>query len=201
MPRRSAAEALDTRARILDRAVEIAATDGLEGVTIGRLATDLGMSKAGVHGHFGSKEALQLAAFDVAVEQFKERVPARAAQAAGPGLGRLLHLCDAWIDYLEREGIAGGGCFLTAAALEFDNRPGPVRDAVADAADRWLAHLARLAADAVEAGDLPSETDPAQIAFELNGIAMAANQAIQLQRDPAAPDRARRAMHRTVGAP
>ncbi|GAA3045834.1 TetR/AcrR family transcriptional regulator [Streptomyces roseofulvus] len=159
------------------------------------------MSKAGVHGHFGSKEALQLAAFDVAVEQFRERVPARAAQAAGPGLGRLLHLCDAWVDYLEREGIAGGGCFLTAAALEFDNRPGPVRDAVADAADRWLTHLARLAAEAVEAGDLPSETDPAQIAFELNGIAMAANQAIQLQRDPAAPDRARRAMHRTVGAP
>ncbi|MFJ5708324.1 TetR family transcriptional regulator C-terminal domain-containing protein [Streptomyces sp. NPDC093105] len=113
----------------------------------------------------------------------------------------MLRLCDAWIDYLEHEGTAGGGCFLTAAALEFDNRPGPVRDAIADTADRWLAHIGRLAADAVEAGDLPSDTDPAQIAFELNGIAMAANQAVQLQRDPAAPQRARRAMHRTIGAP
>ncbi|MFE6222444.1 TetR/AcrR family transcriptional regulator [Streptomyces sp. NPDC057854] len=201
MPRRSAADALDTRARILDRAVAIAATDGLEGVTIGRLATDLGMSKAGVHGHFGSKEALQLAAFDVAVEQFKELVPARAARAAGPGAARLLHLCDAWVDYLERDGIAGGGCFLTAAALEFDNRPGPVRDAIAHTADHWRSHLTRLAEDAVAAGDLPPDTDPAQIAFELNGIAMAANQAIQLQHDTTAPDRARRAMRRTLGTP
>ncbi|MFI9298871.1 TetR family transcriptional regulator C-terminal domain-containing protein [Kitasatospora aureofaciens] len=198
MPRRSAAEARDTRARILDRAVVIAARDGLEGVTIGRLADDLEMSKAGVYGHFGSKEALQLATFDAAVEQFRQLVPARVPRTA-TGIERLRHLCDAWIDYLEHGGIAEGGCFLTAAATEFDGRPGPVRDAVAQAAGRWLAYLEHLAAAAVETGDLPPDTDPAQIAFELNGIAMSANQAIQLQRDDAAPQRARRAMHRAAG--
>ncbi|MEV0186468.1 TetR/AcrR family transcriptional regulator [Streptomyces sp. NPDC050625] len=200
MPRRSAADASDTRERILHCAVAIAARDGLEGVTIGRLADDLGMSKAGVYGHFGSKEALQLATFGLAVEQFQELVPARAA-GTGTGIERLRRLCAAWIDYLEQGGIAGGGCFLAAAAMEFDNRPGPVRDAVARAADDWLAHLERLAAAAVEAGDLPSDTDPAQLAFELNGIALATNQAIQLQGDTAAPQRARRAMNRAAGAP
>ncbi|MEV0090819.1 TetR/AcrR family transcriptional regulator [Streptomyces sp. NPDC050738] len=198
MPRRSAAEARETRARILRRAVELAALDGLEGVTIGRLADDLSMSKAGVYGHFGSKEALQLATFALAIEQFQELVTSKA-DGTTAGVERLRRLCDAWVDYLAAGGIAEGGCFLTAAATEFDNRPGPVRDAVAQAGERWLSYLGHLAAAAVEAGELPSDTDPAQIAFELNGIAMSANQAIQLQRDTSAPRRARRAMHRTVG--
>ncbi|MFG6198534.1 TetR/AcrR family transcriptional regulator [Nonomuraea sp. JJY05] len=191
-PRRSVAEALGTRAAILERSVAIASAEGLEGLTIGRLAGELGMSKSGVLGHFGSKETLQLAVLDRAGEIFRAEVwePARPA---APGLTRLRVLCEAWISYLER-GVFPGGCFFVAAAHEFDGRPGPVRDAVETRFDAWRGRLRKEAGRAVDAGELPAGTDPDQLAFELLGAVMALNHALQLHHDPAAPSRARHAI-------
>jgi AcrR family transcriptional regulator len=192
MPRRTAAHARNTRDAIVGRAVDVASLEGLEGITIGRLATDLRMSKAGVIGHFGSKEALQLAALDAASEVFLREVWERAAEAR-PGRERLETICDAWVDYLAR-GTFPGGCFLTAASTEFDGREGPVRDAVSETLALWNRVLEREAATAIADGDLPRETDPADVAFAILGAALALNQAVQLHRDANASDRARRLM-------
>jgi AcrR family transcriptional regulator len=195
-PRRSAAAALETRQAILDRAVDVASCEGLEGTTIGRLAEDLSMSKAGVIGHFGSKQALQLAALEEANAIFVERVWRPAADAE-PGLSRLLAICEAWTAYL-RGNCFAGGCFLTGTAAEFDARPGPVRDAIAHSLRRWAKVLANEARAAVEAGDL--DADPEQVAFEIGALAAAANQAIQLHDDLTGADRALNGMRRVLGA-
>ncbi|WP_188194264.1 TetR/AcrR family transcriptional regulator [Nonomuraea sp. SYSU D8015] len=196
-PRRSVAEALGTRSAILDRSVAIASAEGLEGLTIGRLALELGMSKSGVLGHFGSKEALQLAALNRAEEVFRAEVWA-PAQPAAPGLARLRALCEAWISYLER-GVFPGGCFFVAAAHEFDGREGPVRDAVEAMFAAWRGRLRKEARRAVEAGELPAGTDAEQLAFELLGLVMALNHALQLHRDPEAVTLARRAVRARLG--
>ena len=170
--------------------------DGLEGLTIGRLAGEIGMSKSGLIRHFGSKEGLQLAALDAAVDLFRREIWDRAA-GEPPGLARLRALCEAWISYLERD-LLPGGCFLTAAATEFDGRGGPVREATRRAWARWLRVLEGEARTAIEAGELPRDRDPAQIAFELNGIGMALNNALQLHEDRAGVERARRAFARVL---
>ncbi|WP_248962914.1 TetR/AcrR family transcriptional regulator [Sphaerisporangium perillae] len=199
-PRKSAVETVATRTRIIECALAMASAEGLEGLTIGRLATDLGMSKAGVIGHFGTKEALQLATLDAAVEAFRLRVPARAV-GAKPGVQRLAAVFGEWIDYMQ-DGKAPGGCFVTSVATEFDGRPGPIRDAVLAALSSWSAYVIGEIRAAVDAGELPPETDADQLAFELHGVVLAADQAIQLHHDPAAPTRARRAITRllTTGA-
>ncbi|MFI1972166.1 TetR/AcrR family transcriptional regulator [Streptomyces cinnamoneus] len=197
-PRKSATEARRTRERIIERSVAIASVEGLEGLTIGRLATDLGMSKAGVLGHFGTKETLQLAALEGASAVFSRAVWEPAADAA-PGLTRLRAVCEAWITYLERErGAFPGGCFFTTAAVEFDARGGPVRDAVARRYTIWRRRLVHELRLAVETGELPPGTDPEQTAFELIGLYMGLNQAIQLFADPTAADRTRRALARLL---
>ena len=195
-PRRTAAQAAGTRTAIVERAVELGSVEGLEGVTIGRLADDVGMSKSGLIRHFGSKQGLQLAALDAAIEIFTAEVWERAA-GASPGLERLWAICIAWISYLERD-VLPGGCFLTAAASEFDGRAGPVGEATRAAWARWLRVLESEARTATAAGELPRNTDPAQVAFELNAIAMGLNNALQLHRDPAAPGHARRAVERVL---
>jgi len=196
-PRRSAVEARQTRAAILDRAVDVASIEGLEGLTTGRLAKHLRMSKAGVFGHFGTKEALQLAALSQAIEVFRRTVWQPAADLQ-PGLPRLAAICDSWIAYLTGNTFPGG-CFLTAASCEFDGRPGPVRDAIAGALARWQRRLEHEAATAIDEGDLPTEANPAQVAFELNAVAMGVNQSLQLHRDTATPYLARSAMRRILG--
>jgi AcrR family transcriptional regulator len=195
-PRRSLAEARETRASIVERAVEVSSVEGLEGLTLGRLAADLRMSKSGVIGHFGTKEALQLTALEAAIEVFRREVWDRTADAQ-PGLPRLLAICDAWISYLERE-VFPGGCFLTAAACEFDGRGGPVRDAIARALSRWYRALESEIRVAIDAGDLSPDSDPEAIAQQLNALAMGANQALQLFGDRAAARNARRAMRATL---
>jgi AcrR family transcriptional regulator len=196
-PRKSVAEAAATRARILDRALALAVVDGLEGTSIGRLAADLGMSKAGVIGHFGTKEALQLAVVAEAADRFLQRVPARAVGARA-GTERLAVAFGAWIETMAGPDAATG-CFLTAVASEFDGRPGPVRDAVRDQLGRWADYVAAELRTAVEAGELPADTDVDQLVFELDGVVLAARQAIQITADPAGPDRARRALARLLG--
>jgi AcrR family transcriptional regulator len=197
MARRTAAEARDTRARIVRRALRIASTDGLEGVTIGRLADSLELSKSGVLNHFRTKELLQLAVLEVASEDFRREVWEPASEEK-PGLKRLLAIEDRWIALIGGDAWPGG-CFWTAAAAELDGRPGPVRDALTEALDRFDKAMLREVRNAVEAGDLPAGTDPDQIVFELRGVVMAANQQLQLNGDARAAQRAHAAVRRILG--
>ncbi|MEX2196307.1 MAG: TetR/AcrR family transcriptional regulator [Thermoleophilaceae bacterium] len=199
MPRRSATQVAGSRAATLDRAVRVASRSGLEGLTIGRLAGDLGMSKSGLIGRFGNKEELQLATLGRAVDVFTREVWLSAEQQPS-GRARLLALCDAWLDLFRRE-VFPGGCFLTTASVEFDGRPGPVRDAIAATMRRWLALLERELQVAADAGEIAPDVDPADAAFELNALASGASTAFQLHGDPKALGRARRAMHRVLTAP
>jgi AcrR family transcriptional regulator len=197
VPRKSAAEARATRSRIIDRAVDIASLDGLEGVTIGRLAEDLQMSKAGVIGHFRTKEGLQLAAVERAADIFRREVW-DAAAAKPEGLPRLVALCDAWVTYAT-DGTFPGGCFFTAAVAEFDGRAGPVRDSIERYEALWFGAIQDQVRIAIDAGDLPRDTDPDQVSFELRAIEAGLNQRFQLHRDASAPGRARVAMRRVLG--
>ncbi|HWS54450.1 MAG TPA: TetR/AcrR family transcriptional regulator [Pyrinomonadaceae bacterium] len=181
-----------TRQAILEVAVDLASAEGLEGLTIGRLAAALSMSKSGLFAHFGSKEELQLATVEAAREVFIREV-ARPAFEAERGLARLWRLCDVWLAYVEGE-VFRGGCFFSAAAAEFDGRPGPVRDRVAEIMREWMAGLRRAVAEAQEAGQFDAAADPAQLAFELNALGMGANWAFQLYGDKQAFTHARAAM-------
>jgi AcrR family transcriptional regulator len=180
-----------TRRAILGRAADIASVEGLDGLTIGRLANELRASKSGVFAHFGSKEELQLATLAAATRTFTERVVAPAL-AEPPGLGRVWRLCEAWLDYAEQR-VFPGGCFFFSAAAEFDARPGRVRDAVAAARRRWLDLHEATIAEAVDRGELAG-VDPAQLAYELDALAMAANLGCLLHDDATAYARARTAI-------
>jgi AcrR family transcriptional regulator len=197
MPRRSNAEAAQTRAAIVERAVETASIEGLDGVTIGRLADDLRMSKAGVIGHFGSKTELQRAALRQAQEIFVEQVW-MPAHDKPPGIARLVAIGDAWVEHITHSPFPGG-CFMCTVSTEWDAREGELHDEVKDGWERWRARLRKEAARARDDGDLPPGTDPELIAFELLAIAMGLNQSIQLLDDRRAPARARAAIRRILG--
>ena len=176
--------------------MDVASKEGLEGLTIGRLAGDLDMSKAGLIGHFGSKERLQLAALEAAIETFRREVW-EPAEDREPGLVRLRALCAAWVTYVERP-VFPGGCFFAAAATEFDDRGGPVREELTSEARRWRRVLEREIRTAMDAGDLAPDTDPAQLAMDLNGVILVLNNDLMLLRDRKAPARARRAIRRLL---
>jgi AcrR family transcriptional regulator len=196
-PRATAADAARTRAAILDRAVLRASVEGFEAVSIGTLATDLGMSKAGVIGPFGTKTELQLATLDRGAELFRREVWDPAAELPA-GRVRLRAVIARWHAYLALCPLPGG-CLMTTAMVEWDTRPGPVRDAVAAFQRRWLRTLAADGDVAIRAGELPAEPGPEQLAFELNGISLSLNLALRLWEDPAASDRARAAAERLLG--
>jgi len=155
------------------------------------------MSKSGLVGRFGSKQQLQLAALEQAAAIFRDAVY-EPALAQPPGLPRLAAICDAWLGYL-RDPPFPGGCFLTTASVEFDARPGVINQAVKRVMEQWLGALERDARVAIEAGDLPPDTDPKDIAFTLNALAIGANCDFQLRRDPRTLARARRAMADVLG--
>lgn len=199
MPRRALADVDADRALTLRAAVDVASVVGLEGLTLGRLAEQLGMSKSGLAGRFESKEQLQLATLELASEMFRAAVYEPAAEQP-PGRVRLLAICDHWISYLG-EPCFPGGCFLTSASVEFDAREGAVRDAVAAAMRRWLRVLRNEATAAVAAGELPADADPAEIAFALNALAVGTNCDYQLHGDPRALRRGRRSMAAVLAPP
>jgi AcrR family transcriptional regulator len=178
-----------TRGAILDRAVDLASTEGLEGLTIGRLATDLEMSKSGLFGHFGSKEELQLAAIEEASKRFIQEV-IEPTIAEAEGIPRLRALARSYIDYLEH-GVFAGGCFFAAASIEFDDRPGVVGDRVRDAVGAWMGYLETQARAA-------GAHDPKLLAFEFHALAQGANSAFRLFGDPRAFARARKAIESVV---
>jgi AcrR family transcriptional regulator len=190
-PRRSVAEARHTRDTIITKAIDIASLDGLEGVTIGRLAGELKMSKSGVLGHFGTKQTLQLAAIRSVIARFQQHV-IEPALSREPGLERLLALCDNWFDYVTDTGLPGG-CLMTAAALEYDGRAGDVRDEVAEAWADWDDLLRR------ELRRVPGDFDVDQAVFEIVAFGPAVNRAVQLFGDRTAAERAKRAARRVIG--
>src|SRR5271154_6630866 len=142
---------LKTRRAILRKAVNIASLEGLEGLTIGKLATTLRISKSGLFAHFGSKEDLQCAVVEEAREIFVKKVVLPAYKFEG--LRRLRALCGNWLGYAEKK-VFPGGCFFSAASLEFDDRPGRVRDEIVECMKRWLGTLELAARDAQAAGEI-----------------------------------------------
>jgi AcrR family transcriptional regulator len=199
MPRRSAHQVAGSRAQTLAVAVDLASVVGLEGLTIGRLADELAMSKSGLVGRFGSKEELQLATLDLAADTF-ERIVYRPARKRPRGLPRLEAICDAWIKYLRRPPFAGG-CFLTTASVEFDARTGPIHEAIKELMRQWLGVLEREAAIAITNAELRETLDPKDIAFTLNALAVGANCDYQLHRNARSLTRARRAMAAVLAGP
>ena len=185
-----------TRAAILAEAARLATVDGLDGLSIGGLATAIGMSKSGLYAHFGSKEDLQLATIASARETFVAEVFVPALDAR-QGIRRLHAACDAFLSHIERR-VFPGGCFFAGAAADVGTRPGVVRDAVAAQQRDWTELLERLAGKAMDLGELAPGDDPAQLAFELNAVLVSASSTFILQGDPTVFERARAAVRRRV---
>jgi AcrR family transcriptional regulator len=193
-----------TKQRIVSRALQLASSDGLEALTIGRLADDLGMSKAGIYGHFGSKQALQLDTVKLARELFRTDVIS-PSEAAEDGLPRLWALCTTYLSCITEVGRPGGEFWVTVAH-EYDSRSGPVRDAIETAMSGWMQRLEDLVSAAVKLAQL-APCDPAQVAFEVEALLVAGGHQYRLYRDPKAPARAKTAIRqrleelRTPGSP
>jgi AcrR family transcriptional regulator len=191
--RKPRADGLRSRHTILDAAARLATVEGLEGLSIGRLADHIGMSKSGLYAHFGSKEELQLATVETAGQIFRDDV-IRPTEGIEAPIVRLEALCESFLSHLERR-VFPGGCFFVSAAAELDTHPGPVKEQVAAFLRDWLATLEDLAARAREDGDLAETEDPAQLAFELDAYLLMANMAYILHNDPQTLERARGAVH------
>lgn len=187
-----------TRERILDWAFRSASRRGLEGLSIGNLASELGLSKSGLFAHFGSKEELQLAVLEAARERFVETV-VRPALAARRGEARMRKWFESWLRWTSDPTVPGG-CIFMVAAVEFDDREGRPRELLVESQRALLDAVARSAAHAVEAGDFREDLDPDQFAFELLGIMLAYHQEKRLFRAPNAEKRARSAFERLLGA-
>ncbi len=182
-----------TRQAILATAADVASVDGLDGLSIGRLAGELSMSKSGLFAHFGSKQDLQLATVEEARQRYVREV-IQPALGAGTGLRRLHALCESFLSYIER-GVFPGGCFFASAMAEFDAKaPGPVRDRIADCQAQWMDTLEHAADNARAAGELSGSTEPGQLAFELEAALLAANWYYRLYQDAGYLHRARRAV-------
>ena len=183
-----------TKARILERAYQLAGLYGLEALTLGQLADEMGMSKAGIYGHFGSKQALQLQLIQHARALFWRDVIEPAA-AAPDGVPRLWAMCTTLVSYSAETGLHGGDFWVTVFH-EYASRSGPVRDAVEAAMNEWLRRLEDLISSGVELGQL-RPCDPAQLAFEIQALLNAGGHQYRLRRDPKAPARGRTAiLHR-----
>ncbi len=197
-PRRRRADGERSRATILDAAARLATVEGLDGLSIGRLADHIGMSKSGLYAHFGSKEDLQLATLDTAAEIFTDEVIRPARQAETPLVG-IIALCDAFVSYLERK-VFPGGCFFAAAAAELDTQPGPVKERLGELLRIWHGILERRVAAAQASGELDPAEEPAQLAFELDGMLKMGNALFVLQGDTLGLERARRGIRSRLAA-
>jgi AcrR family transcriptional regulator len=186
-----------SRGAILRAAAALATVDGLEGLSIGNLAASLGMTKSGLSAQFGSKTELQLATVQEAARVFAEEV-VQPALAAAPGLGQLTAVCEAFFSHVERRTFPGG-CFMASAALEMGNRPGPLRELLDEFQARFGALLRGFAAAAVARHELPAGEDADRLAFELNGIMLAADTNYVLHDDPAVLELARQIVHQRLG--
>ena len=187
------------RAQIVEHAAGLATIEGLDGLSIGRLADATGIPKSSVHALFGSKEELQLATINAARTSFVAEVVNPALSTGEPGRARLLALCEGFLSYVERR-VFPGGCFFVAASAEVGARPGRVHDEVAGAQQQWRDLLEGEARTAAAKGELPTDVDPEQLAFELAVILAGTNIVSVLHDDPAATTRARAAIRARLAA-
>lgn len=187
-----------THHAILDRATGLASKVGLEGLTIGALATELNLSKSGLFAHFQSKETLQVQVLDHGAAVFVESV-VRPALAAPRGEPRLRALFERWLDWA-RSAPLPGGCLFVQAAVELDDRPGPARDRLVEYQRQWLDVIATTLRKGIEAGAFRPDADTMQFAHDLYGVMLAYHHASRLLRDPEAETRARRAFEALLGA-
>ena len=187
-----------TRRVVLAKAVDVASVEGLEGLSIGRLATELSISKSGLIAHFGTKEELQLRTIRAARAIFVQTV-IEPAQATPPGLARLQALLDAWVEY-SRDRRFPGGCFFARAAHEYAARPGPVRDALATVDEEWLALITETITQAQDAGEVRPEVDAELLAFDLTAALDSANLRSLLMGSFGVYDQAKRAMAERLAA-
>jgi AcrR family transcriptional regulator len=197
-PRRRRSDGERSRAAILREAARLATVEGLDGLSLARLADAVGMSKSGLFAHFGSKEELQLATIDAASAIFEELVIEPAGKATA-GLPRLRAYIEGFLEHVE-ESVFPGGCFFVSAMSELDTRPGPVRDGAMAFSQRWLTLLAQQVTAAQAAGELDADADPLQIAFELHAFMVLGNMQYVATSEPAFLDRVRRAVDTRLGA-
>ncbi len=184
-----------TRSAIVAAACELAARDGLEGLTIGALAERMGMSKSGVFAHFGSREDLQIAVLKAYEQRFVEDV-LRPGLEAPRGLARLQAILGHWLDRTAVE--AASACIWISGATEYDDRPGTVRDELVAMVKSWQRELVRAIRQAVDTGELRAETDPEELVFDLYGVILVLHHDARLMDSPDAPARARRAFARLI---
>ncbi|HKB06087.1 MAG TPA: TetR/AcrR family transcriptional regulator [Gemmataceae bacterium] len=188
--RKPRADGVQSRQAILHAAASLATTRGFAGLSIGDLAEHIGMSKSGLYAHFKSKEDLELATIDTAIEIFDREVLQPVAQAPA-GVRRLRVLVDAYLDHLERK-VFPGGCFFAAVAAELDARPGPARDRVLSVLQNWIGLLTQCVRDAQAAREIDPAADVAQTVFEVQAMLVAANFLFAITNDPLRLTQARR---------
>ncbi len=185
-----------TRREILRTSVDIASADGLDGLTIGRLATELQMSKSGLFAHFGSKEDLQIATLEAASDTFIAEVVV-PAERLEHGLPRLTALVDAWIDSVANT-CNRGGCFFYAVSAEMDDRPGKVRDFIVKLTREWIDALTREMKLAIRLGELKKTCDAELVVFQLHGFVQEGNWFRRLQKSNRAFQMTRESVYRTL---
>ena len=187
-----------SRAAILREAAKLATVEGIDGLSIARLADAVGMSKSGLFAHFGSKEELQLATIETAGQVFNEYVIAPALRAP-TGIERLRALAEGFLRHVEDD-VFPGGCFFASVAAELDTRPGPVRDRAISVVADWTELLEATVRDAQREGAIDPAEDAGQLAFELDAFLLLGNAHFVVSREPDALERARRALDRRLEA-
>jgi AcrR family transcriptional regulator len=197
--RRQRADGARSRQAILKGASELATVEGLEGLSIGRLADHIGMSKSGLYAHFGSKEELQLATIDAAQEIFDREVVAPALEQP-EGIAQVLAFSEGYLSYLDRH-VFPGGCFFASVAAEVDSREGRVTDRLRDLMGGGVQWLAGLLREAQARGEVDPGADADQLAFEIDALLHGANAAFTLYRRDEPLERARRAIRERLGQP
>jgi AcrR family transcriptional regulator len=171
-----------SRATILLAAAKLVTTKGLSGLSLGDLASEVGMSKSGLYAHFKSKEELELATIETATAIFDSEV-LQPAMRAHAGTERLKALASSFLSHLERR-VFPGGCFFAAVAAELDTRPGPARDRVVEVLDKWLSLLRQCILDAQALGEIDPNAEVAQTVFEIEAMLLAANFLFVMRNDP-----------------
>jgi len=176
-----------TRAAILDVALELASRDGLEGLTIGLLAEKMNMSKSGVFAHFGSREDLQIEVIKLYHHHFEQEVFFPSMQQVR-GLPRLRAMFSRWIDKVSME--IASGCIYISGAVEYDDRPGAIREQLEATVSTWKKALLRSVKQCIEVGDLREDTDPDQVVYEMYGLILALHHDARFLRMPGSAKRA-----------
>ena len=195
--RRQRSDGERSRRAILATATRLASTRGLDRLSIGDLAEEVGMSKSGLYAHFGSKEELQLATIDAAEEIF-DRVVIAPSEEAAPGLPAVLALCDAFLDHL-RDKVFPGGCFFACASAEMHMQPGPVKDRIAEFDGRWRARFTSNLELAKAAGDLAPGEDVEMLVFDIDALLYYAHGAFSFRDDPTVLEQAALSVRQRLG--